>query len=603
MITTFLRELKRRRVLRTASYYVVGAWVALQVVEVLADAGLPPGTLRNLLILLSFGFPLVLVIGWFFDVSTEGITKTGPVAESEQLPALEFLDHVLLVGLLVVIGIDAYILSLPPPVEEIQASTPQQRTIAIFDFEDLELANGDDPVGEALSSELRSSLTRIAGLRVLGPDTSKLLQAAGEAAFNVAAELSVTAMLKGDVRLEDDVIQVNAMLIGVPAGNELWSSGFEGPVSDAVSLQDGLLDKIVAAVAPNLDSDPVQGPRAEVGTCGSIYDKYLRGKQLTTDASKSSDRNQRGIRLLREAVAEDEHCAVAWEALAQAEHNPSVGGLTRAGAAARRALELNDALPEAWAVLAEIAEEEGRWSDSEEYFLRALYADPTNVYANVYYGEALQARGRVKEALPYVMAAYRHEPASGNANWHVTITGIALGDGDLVVKHANIMLELGFINSIAWDTLAEGYLAQGDVDAALETWAQMQDVIAPWYPDCVRERRDPAAAPGLIAAMRETKRQRDADTDRQPYEWFWHEWNLTRCSIWLGEADMAYELLLEEGVPTEGLWIVSAIHDAGILRRDPRYHDLVVETGLLDYWKKWGWSDYCEPVGDDFRCE
>ena len=38
----FLRELKRRRVLHTASIYVVGAWIALQVVEVLSEAGLPP---------------------------------------------------------------------------------------------------------------------------------------------------------------------------------------------------------------------------------------------------------------------------------------------------------------------------------------------------------------------------------------------------------------------------------------------------------------------------------------------------------------------------------------------------------------------------------
>ena len=39
VIGKFLRELKRRRVLNTAFLYVVGAWVALQVVEVLAGAG------------------------------------------------------------------------------------------------------------------------------------------------------------------------------------------------------------------------------------------------------------------------------------------------------------------------------------------------------------------------------------------------------------------------------------------------------------------------------------------------------------------------------------------------------------------------------------
>ena len=77
----FLRELKRRRVLNTAFLYVTGGWVALQVVKVLSEARLPPTTMRNLLILLSFGFPLVLIIDWFFDISKEGIVRTGPLKE------------------------------------------------------------------------------------------------------------------------------------------------------------------------------------------------------------------------------------------------------------------------------------------------------------------------------------------------------------------------------------------------------------------------------------------------------------------------------------------------------------------------------------------
>ena len=44
-----LREIKRRRVLHTLSLYVVGCWVALQVVEVLSEAGLPPQTMRYVL--------------------------------------------------------------------------------------------------------------------------------------------------------------------------------------------------------------------------------------------------------------------------------------------------------------------------------------------------------------------------------------------------------------------------------------------------------------------------------------------------------------------------------------------------------------------------
>jgi hypothetical protein len=30
---------------------------------------------------------------------------------------------------------------------------------------------------------------------------------------------------------------------------------------------------------------------------------------------------------------------------------------------------------------------------------------------------------------------------------------------------------------------------------------------------------------------------------------------------------------------------------------------MVLESGLLDYWKKWGWADLCAPDGDSFRCD
>ena len=110
-----------------------------------------------------------MITGWFFDISKDGIKKTGPLKEGEQLPKLKFLDHVFLAGLMLVVAIDAYILSFPPPQDiQVVSTASQQRTIAVLDFDDLELAEGSDPIGEALAGELRSSLTRTVGLRVLG---------------------------------------------------------------------------------------------------------------------------------------------------------------------------------------------------------------------------------------------------------------------------------------------------------------------------------------------------------------------------------------------------------------------------------------------------
>ena len=68
----FIGELRRRRVLNTAWFYVIGGWLVLQVAEVLQDM-LPPATMRWLLVALAGGYPLALIVGWFFDISAEGI--------------------------------------------------------------------------------------------------------------------------------------------------------------------------------------------------------------------------------------------------------------------------------------------------------------------------------------------------------------------------------------------------------------------------------------------------------------------------------------------------------------------------------------------------
>jgi len=604
MIGGFFRELKRRRVLRTAALYVAGAWIALQVVEVLAGAGLPPGTMRQLLVALSTGFPLVLVVGWYFDITVNGITKTGPLARGESSPDLQFADYILVVALLLVVATDAYILSLPPPAEAalMVANTPQHRTIAVLAFDDADAGSGRDPIGTALAGELRSSLTRTAGLRVLGPETSRMLLGAGENILAIAAELGVEALLQGAASIVDGELLIDARLRGVPAGNKLWSARVTGPISKAVSLQEKLITQIVAAAAPNLDPDPLQGPRMKAGDCDDVYDMYLRGKQMTkAGGSAGAEARANGRELLREAVAINDRCAIAWEALAVSRTNWTLAGFTEAGAAARRALEINEALPEAWTVLAEIAEEEARWDDAEEFFLRALYADPTNARAHEYYGETLAARGRVKEALRHALEAYRYEPGSTGVNFHVSLAAGMAGDGDLTIKHATINDELrGLVHPVNNNQRAEGYLAKGDIEQALAEYRAMGDnVVAPWFLECARARYSKQNSEELRRAVRETITADDESDDTM------YMWNAIRCGAWIGEVDAVANLLVtKEDVPTELRYFAAFFKDAQALRHHPQLQEMFREAGLVDYWRKWGWSDYCEPVGeDDFRCD
>jgi TolB-like protein/Flp pilus assembly protein TadD len=610
MLKNFARELKRRRVLHTASLYVVGAWIALQVVEVLASAGLPPATMRNLLLVLSAGFPLAVIAGWFFDISREGITLTGPLPKGQALPDLKFIDHLLLVGLLAVIAVDVWVLSLPPPQNPdslLTAPETRQRFIAVLDFDDPG-AKGEG-VGQALAGELRKSLTRVAGLRVLGPESSRLLSLAGESRQGMAQELSISALLSGTVLLEEDMLRIDARLAGVPAGNELWSTRIERPLADAVAMQDGLIEQVVAAVAPGLDPDPAQGPRAEEGDCAGVYDLYLQGKQLASARKHSqAEMYERGLDLLRQVVAEDEQCALAWEALAVASLNYRMEGYVQAGSAARRALELNDTLSEAWSVLADIAANDRRWNDAEEMFLRALYADPTNVAANREYAETLVSRGRARDALHYALEAYRYEPASVNVNNSVSVAALYARDSETVIKHSGKALDLaGERMAFLLDSIAEAYLLRGETERALETY-QEAGKFPDWFPDCVRVRDDPSLAPGVAAHVRETFEQIVSGQIQSDWS---TTWRLIRCGTWLGEPDIVFGILLAERldspyfdrIPTEIAFTNLFIPDAAVLRQHPRFRELVEESGLLDYWKQWGWADLCRPEGDSFACD
>ena len=57
---------------------------------------------------------------------------------------------------------------------------------------------------------------------------------------------------------------------------------------------------------------------------------------------------------------------------------------------------------------------------------------------------------------------------------------------------------------------------------------------------------------------------------------------------------------------TPGYWFWPNVwlSDCGRVHRLPEFKDLVVEAGLVEYWRQFGWADACRPLGeDDFVCD
>ena len=69
-------ELRRRNVFRMAALYAAAAWLVMQVVDVVeGKLPLPDWMGSAVLAVLAVGFPIALVISWFYEVTPEGISR------------------------------------------------------------------------------------------------------------------------------------------------------------------------------------------------------------------------------------------------------------------------------------------------------------------------------------------------------------------------------------------------------------------------------------------------------------------------------------------------------------------------------------------------
>jgi len=78
-----LAELKRRNVFRVGLFYVVAAWLVVQVAEtILPIFEVPQGALRAVVVILALGFPLTLVFAWVFELTPKGLKREKDVEVS-----------------------------------------------------------------------------------------------------------------------------------------------------------------------------------------------------------------------------------------------------------------------------------------------------------------------------------------------------------------------------------------------------------------------------------------------------------------------------------------------------------------------------------------
>ena len=259
---SFFAELKRRNVYKVAVAYAIVGWLIVQIAtQVFPFLEIPNWVVRLVIILVAIGFPMALIIAWAFELTPEGIKRTGDVDRSAQDTSTNRIwVYVAVIGAALAVGlffVGRYTAgnttpghnASPAPTEATTASA--QKSIAVLPLLNESGDPKDEYFSDGLSEELIAALAQIRDLKVIGRSSSFRFKERKEETKTIGEKLGVATLLEGTVRKQGDRVRIVAELINAADGIELWTRTFDRELKDIFAVQ----QEIAAAVASSLKGD------------------------------------------------------------------------------------------------------------------------------------------------------------------------------------------------------------------------------------------------------------------------------------------------------------------------------------------------------------
>ena len=515
-----IREAHRRSLWQVLSIYIVGGWIAYQVVQSLTEGLELPGWFPALaIVLLVVGLPIVLATAFvqeggptaraltgagarpFADPVRQdeaaGSEGAGPPPRTESAGAAAAAAHHRLftwrnailggVGAFAVWGVVATVWLIwqgGAPVPSEQAALPGVGTarasnvaaiaarggqdlpaVAVLPFADM---GSDDEYAffaDGVHEDILTNLSKVRGLIVLSRSTMLPYRDNERPLSDVAEELNADAFVEGSVRRFGDQVRISAQLTDPASGATLWAESYDRNLDDIFAVQSEIAIQVAGALEAVLT--PAEQARIAAAPTADLtaYDLYKRGRQLYYEYQEES--NERAIQLFREALAADSALADAWAGLADAYAQTVsrwAAGLAWADSAALAARQAVALAPEssiAYKALALALSQQGRTDESMAANERALELDPNNGDAANNLALGYQFAGRIAEAAALYKLSDRLNPQRGFAatNLAFVYTFLGLSERHRAVMERDLRLMGAGLNhlwSAAWQAVADG---------------------------------------------------------------------------------------------------------------------------------------------------
>ena len=438
-------------------------------------------------------------------------------------------------------------------------------SIAVLPFVNATSDAGNEYLSDGLTESLISTLSQLPDLKVMARSTVFKFKGKEDDPGQIGKSLQVAAVLTGRITQHGDELNISADLVNTADGSELWGSQYARKLADITQVQSDITRDISSRLRIHLSGSQQQRVGRAGTTNPEAYRLYLEGRQLWY--ARTPEGLKKSIDLFQQAIRADPNYALAYTGLADTYNViPSYGDITSkqaqamADAASRKAVELDDSLPEAHASRAFTLVNMYRFAESEPEFRRALELNPN--YATTHYFYAfgcLAPTNRIEQALAEFNTALSLDPLSSivNANYAVILMEArrypeSLAQFQKVLERDPNFLPGRYKLSMLYATMGQFPEAISELNKSRFT-----------KPVAVS-----SDAKGYLELM-----MTEEGSDRST--------SVAVAAVLAGEKDQAFQYLEKAYSNGDNALLISIRLPAfDPLRRDPRYKDLMRRLGL-----------------------
>ena len=296
------------------------------------------------------------------------------------------------------------------------------KSIAVLPLKLLNLGSTTDTGESFLGVGLADAMiTRLSGVRTLAVRPTSAIVSYAEATtdpLRAGRELSVDYVLDGRIKMLGNRVRVSLQLLDIQQGANSWADQFDEPYYDALDLEDSISAKVAESLLPQLTETGRRRFRKRGTDNPRAFDAYLRGRFFWNKFTPGSLPN--ALTSFEEAIKLDPNYALAYVGLADFYNWAGIYGILppsvsipHAKAAAKRAIELDDSLGEAYATYGlSIETADCDWNETERIYQHALELNPNYPLAHEWYSSMLVGTGRFDDGLREIKRAEELDPLS-----------------------------------------------------------------------------------------------------------------------------------------------------------------------------------------------